>query len=80
MARTFVQLARGLKVKIEDSYDAAPDWYMMRDLDGAPRIFHASQFADNIQSTWQGAGSGRGGLKATGRGKSGWRTFKSTRR
>lgn len=78
MAKTFVQLARGQKVKIEDSYDAAPDWYMMRDLDGAPRIFHASQFADNIRTTWQGAASGRGRLKTTGRG-SGWRTFKSTR-
>jgi carbamoyl-phosphate synthase large subunit len=80
MAKTFVQLARGQKVKIEDSYDAAPDWYMMRDLDGAPRIFHASQFADNIRTTWQGAASGRGRLEATGRGKSGWRTFKSTRK
>jgi hypothetical protein len=80
MAKTFVQLARGLPVKIEDSYDAAPDWYMMRDLDGAPRIFHASQFADNIRNTWQGAASLRGRLKATERGKSGWRTFKSTRR
>ena len=80
MARTFVKLARGLPVKIKDSYDAAPDWYMMRDLDSAPRIFHASQFADNIHSTWQGAASGGGRLKTTGRGKSGWRTFKSTRR
>lgn len=80
MARTFVQLARGLKVKIEDSYEASPDWYMMRDLDSAPRIFHASQFADNVRSTWQGAASDRGRLKTTGRGKSGWRTFKSTRR
>lgn len=80
MAKTFVQLARGLPVDIEDSYDAAPDWYMLRDLDGAPRIFHASQFADNIRNTWQGAASRRGRLKATERGKSGWRTFKSTRR
>ena len=80
MARTFVQLARGQKVKIKDSYDAAPDWYMMRDLDGVPRIFHASQFADNIRTTWHGAASGRGRLKTTDRGKSGWRTFKSTRK
>jgi hypothetical protein len=79
MAKTFVQLARGLPVDIEDSYDAAPDWYMLRDLDGAPRIFHASQFADNIRNTWQGAASRRGRLKATEKGKSGWRTFKSTR-
>lgn len=80
MARTFVQLAQGLPVKIKDNYDAAPDWYMMRDLDGPPRIFHASQFADSIHTTWQGATSGRGGPKAKGRGRSGWRTFKSTRR
>jgi hypothetical protein len=80
MAETFVELARGRPVKIEDSYDAAPDWYMLRDLDGVPRIFHASQFADNIRSTWQGAAAGRGRLKAMGRGKSGWRTFGSTRR
>lgn len=80
MAKTFVQLARGAPVKIEDSYDAVLDWYMLRDLDGPPRIFHASQFSDNIVNTWQGAASGRGRLKATERGKSGWRTFKSTRR
>jgi glutathione synthase/RimK-type ligase-like ATP-grasp enzyme len=70
MAATFVQLARGRPVKIEHSYDAAPDWYMLRDLDGAPRIFHASQFADNIRNTWHGAASGRGRFKATKSGKS----------
>jgi carbamoylphosphate synthase large subunit len=80
MATTFVRLARGLRVNIEDSYDAAPDWYMQRDLDGPPRIFHASQFADNIRSTWHGAASGRGRLKTTERGKSGWRTFGSTKK
>lgn len=80
MAETFVKLARGRPVRIKDSYDAAPDWYMMRDLDGAPRIFHASQFADNIRSTWQGTTSGGGSSKATKRGKSGWRTFKSTKK
>ena len=63
MARTFVQLARGQAVKIEDSYDAAPDWYMMRDIDGPPRIFHASTFSDNIQNTWQGASPRRGRRK-----------------
>ena len=60
MARTFVQLARGKPVKIDDSYDAAPDWYMLRDIDGPPRIFHASTFSDNIQNTWQKAGPRRG--------------------
>jgi hypothetical protein len=80
MARTFVQLAQGKRIRIEDSYEATPDCYMMRDLDGPPRIFHASQFADNVISTWQGATSGRGGLKAKGRGTSRWRTFRSTRK
>ena len=80
MARTFVQLAQGKRIRIEDSYDATPDWYMMRDLDGPPRIFHASQFADNVISTWQGATSGRGGLKVKGRGTSRWRTFRTTRK
>jgi len=50
MAKTFVRLARGQKVRIKDSYDAAPDWYMLRDIDGPPRIFHASTFSDNIRS------------------------------
>lgn len=63
MATTFVRLARGKPVKIEDSYDAAPDWYMQRDLDGPPRIFHASKFYDNINTTWQGAGPRRGRWK-----------------
>jgi biotin carboxylase len=76
MAKTFVRLAQDLPVDIEDSYDAAPDWYMLRDLDGAPRIFHASDFSDNIMNAWQGAASRRGGLKAMKRGKSLWQTSK----
>ncbi len=64
MAKTFVQLARGLPVDIEDSYDAAPDWYMLRDIDTAPRIFHVSEFSDNIAGVWQRAGSFRGHAKA----------------
>jgi carbamoylphosphate synthase large subunit len=78
MAKTFVRLARGLPVDIEDSYDAAPDWYMLRNIDGAPRIFHAQEFSDNITNAWQGAGLRRGRLKATGRGRSIWRTSKSS--
>jgi hypothetical protein len=80
MAKTFVQLAQDLPVDIEDSYDAAPDWYMQRDIDGPPRIFHASQFSDNIHNTWQGASSRRGRLKATERVKGAWRTSKPSKR
>jgi glutathione synthase/RimK-type ligase-like ATP-grasp enzyme len=80
MTKTFVQLARGLPVDLEDKYDAAPDWYMLRDIDGPPRIFHASQFSDNIQNTWQGAGSRRGRLKATEGVKILWRTSKPSKK
>jgi carbamoyl-phosphate synthase large subunit len=79
MTNTFVQLARGLPVDLEDRYDAAPDWYMLRDIDGPPRIFHALQFSVNIRNTWQGAGSRRGRLKATERGKSLWLTSKPSK-
>jgi len=48
MAQSYVRLANGLPVDIESSYDAAPDWYMLRGIDGAPCIFHASEFSDNI--------------------------------
>lgn len=65
MAQTFVRLAQDLHVDIEDSYDAAPDWYMLRDLDGAPRIFHASDFSASIKNPWQGVGSRRARLKVT---------------
>jgi carbamoyl-phosphate synthase large subunit len=79
MTNTFVQLARSLPVDVEDRYDAAPDWYMLRDIDGPPRIFHALQFSVNIRNTWQGAGSRRGRLKATERGKSLWLTSKPSK-
>ena len=57
MAETLVRLALDLAVNVDEHYDAAPDWYMLRDLDGAPRIFHASQFSDNIIDTWKQGGS-----------------------
>ena len=67
MAKTFVRLALGNRVEIEHSYDAAPDWYMLRDIDAAPRIFHASEFSDNVVSAWQSSGSRRG-RKGNGKG------------
>jgi hypothetical protein len=54
MAKSFVRLAQGLPVDIENSYDATPDWYMLRGIDGAPRIFHASEFSDNIRYPGKG--------------------------
>lgn len=78
MAKSFVRLAKGLPLEIDDSYDAAPDWYMVRGIDGAPCIFHASQFSDNIESPWQGAGPREGRIKATGRGNGTWRISRSS--
>jgi glutathione synthase/RimK-type ligase-like ATP-grasp enzyme len=78
MAKSFVRLAKGLPVDIEDSYDAAPDWYMLRGIDGAPSIFHASEFSDNIMNPLKGAGPRRDGAKATRRGNNRWQISKST--
>ncbi len=57
MAKSFVRLAQGLPVDIKDSYDAAADWYMLRGIDGAPCIFHASEFSDNIRNPGKGQAS-----------------------
>ena len=57
MAKSYVRLAQGLPVEVEDSYDAAPDWYMLRGIDGAPCIFHASEFSDNIKYPGRGQAS-----------------------
>jgi len=54
MVQSFVRLAKGLPVDIEDTYDAASDWYMLRGIDGAPCIFHASEFSDNINKIGKG--------------------------
>jgi biotin carboxylase len=72
MAKTFVRLARRLPVDIEDRYDVAPDWYMLRDIDDAPHIFHVSEFSDNITNAWQTASSRRGRAKARERGRRVW--------
>jgi carbamoyl-phosphate synthase large subunit len=53
MATTFVQLAGGDSVGLRQVYDAVEDWYMLRDIDGFPRLFPASEFFDNIEDTWQ---------------------------
>src|SRR5262249_35947868 len=52
MVSTFVRLARGESIKLRDPYDAVVDWYMLRDIDAPPRIFHASEFFDNVRDTW----------------------------
>ena len=56
MAVTFVRLALGEQVEYREVYDTADDWYMLRDLDSLPRIFHASEFCEAIIDTWEASG------------------------
>jgi carbamoyl-phosphate synthase large subunit len=58
MAATFVRLARGDSLGLRNEYDAAEDWYMVRDIDSIPRIFHASEFFDSIEDSLQNLGLG----------------------
>ena len=44
MAVTYVRLALGDQVAIREQYDVAEDYYMVRDLDTLPGIFHAEAF------------------------------------
>jgi len=49
MALTYVQLARGARVELGETYDAVDDYYMARDLDVEPAIFHADDVFDGIE-------------------------------
>jgi carbamoyl-phosphate synthase large subunit len=49
MAAMFVRLAAGERIALRQTYDAAEDWYMLRDIDSPPRMFHVSEFFDNVQ-------------------------------
>ncbi len=49
MAVTYVRLALGEVVDVRKAYDAVEDYYMLRDLDAPPGIFHADEFFDGIK-------------------------------
>lgn len=49
MAITYVRLALGEPVDIFEEYDVAEDFYMLRDLDTVPAIFHVEELFDGIQ-------------------------------
>jgi biotin carboxylase len=61
MVATFARLARGERLRFDAAYDAVDDWYMLRDIDLPPRVFHASEFFDRIEDAWQAPGSLPGG-------------------
>jgi carbamoyl-phosphate synthase large subunit len=49
MALTWVRLARGERVEVGEAYDAVEDYYMVRDLDITPGIFHAHELFDGVE-------------------------------
>lgn len=49
MATTYVRLARGEDVTVDDPYDVVEDWYMVRDLDTLPGIYQAEELFDGIE-------------------------------
>jgi len=48
MAVTYVRLALGERVAIREKYDVAEDYYMVRDVDTLPGVFHAEAFLGGI--------------------------------
>jgi carbamoyl-phosphate synthase large subunit len=48
MALTWVRLALGEPVDLSEPYDAVADYYMVRDLDTLPGIYHADELFDGI--------------------------------
>jgi carbamoyl-phosphate synthase large subunit len=48
MVLTYVGLALGEWGQIDEPYDVAPDYYMVRDLDTLPAIFHADELFEGV--------------------------------
>jgi carbamoylphosphate synthase large subunit len=48
IALTYVQLALGERVDFGDAYDAIDDYYMVRDMDSEPGVFHADDFFTEV--------------------------------
>lgn len=49
MAATYVRLAFDEPVEIREEYDVAEGYYLVRDLDTVPGIFHADEFFEGIE-------------------------------
>jgi len=48
IAVTYVRLALGERVDFGDVYDAVDDYYMVRDMDTEPGVFHADEFFEDV--------------------------------
>lgn len=49
MALTYVRLAFGEPVQMREEYDVALDYYLVRDLDTCPDLFHADELFEGIR-------------------------------
>ena len=48
IALTYVRLALGERVNFGEVYDAVDDYYMVRDMDAEPGVFHADDFFHEV--------------------------------
>jgi carbamoyl-phosphate synthase large subunit len=48
MPHTYVKLALGEEVSFRDEYDAVEDYYLVRDLDTLPGVFHSADLFEDI--------------------------------
>jgi len=48
IALTYVRLALGERVDLGNVYDSIDDYYMVRDMDTEPGVFHADEFFDDV--------------------------------
>jgi len=49
MTAVYLQLARGEDVDLHEEYEGTEHYYMLRDIDAVPRLFHADEFFDGVQ-------------------------------
>jgi carbamoylphosphate synthase large subunit len=49
MSACFVRLALGEELAIDDPYDCPPDYYLIRDLDTPPGVFHADEILSDLR-------------------------------
>jgi len=49
MTAVYRQLARGEPVDLHDEYEGTEGYYMLRDIDVVPRVFHADEFFDGVE-------------------------------
>jgi carbamoyl-phosphate synthase large subunit len=49
MPLTYVRMALGEPMDLRDEYDVAEDYYLVRDLDTLPGVFHADELFKDIE-------------------------------